>query len=139
MEPAYVHLEWWQNPFGLFSVIAIGLTVLFVAFIVFVIVRQFIRHPKVCLIITGIIGVPIVLYNYLDDIILFFQGELGQRIILIAALAGVGLIALKIILVIRKKVIFNRRLQNVFKRYHDDLDKELQEKLIQSRWDGTIK
>jgi hypothetical protein len=134
-----VQLEWWQNPFGIFTVVAIGLSVLLVALIVFVIVRLFIRHPKVCLIITGIIGIPIVLYNYLDDIILFFKGDLGQRIIAIAILAGVGLIALKIILAIRGKIILNRRLHNVLKRYHDDLDREQQEKLTQRRWDGTIK
>ncbi len=139
MDAGYVHLEWWQNPFGLFHVIGVAIMAIIVALVAFFVVKMFVRYPKACLIITGIIGVPIVLYNYLDDIILFFQGDLGQRIIMIAILAGVGLIVLKIILVIRKKVVMNRRMQNVFKRYHGDLDRELQEKLAQSRWNGIIK
>lgn len=112
-----IQLEWWQNPFGIFTVIAIGLSVLLVVSVVFFIVKLFIRHPKACLIIIGIIGIPIVLYNYLNDIIIFFQGEWGQRIIIIAVLSVAGLIAFKIVKAVRDKIImeqiFNRSLEKM--------------------------
>ena len=102
-----VNLEWWQHPFGIFTIVAIGFSVLLIIGVIIFIVR----HPKGSLIFAGIIGVPILLYNYLDDIIRFFQGELGQRILWIAAAAGIALIAIKVIKVIRKEIELNRKVK----------------------------
>lgn len=114
-----VDMEFWLHPFGIITIIIIILTVVLIVRIIIFCVM----HWRGVLILAGIIGIPILLYNYLDDILLFLKGNLGQRILWIAILAGIGFIAFKVAQKVKEKILLDQIMERSLTKHHEKMDR----------------